>query len=399
MTSVYSVAASLAWFNIAMLVVATLSRKMSFLVKYRTSVLLICAVLEVVRIALPLDFSFAYVICSYKALPALQKAMNMDILPGDEFMKLGMIFIILWAVGSVAVLARTAIKLVRESALRRKYKITENQQLSRVFAEMGLKGAKLTVSEDVCVPMETGVFRARIYLPDLALTDEEAQLVISHEYQHFRSSDTLIKAFYLALSVLFWWNPVVHTFQRSLDRMLELRCDAAVTKKMNKDGKIAYLSSILDVIKQVNVKRSGLPMIATTLVGTQADTFIKQRFELVLDEKRPSRKVQLGAIAGVLIVFLLSYTFIVQPASFPPADEVDVGVEITPENAYIIRAEDGSMKLYVDGEHLWDVDEEMINDELHSSLPIYERSIYEKIIIFGFGNHRMLSNFDPRACD
>lgn len=240
---------------------------------------------------------------------------------------------------------------------------------------MGLKRAELVVSPDVQVPMVAGLFKARIYMPELTLTDEEARLVILHEYQHFRSNDTLVKAFYLALEALFWRNPAVHKFKDRLDQLLELRCDARITKKLNVEGKTAYLTSILSVIKQINGYCPKEQALALPLVDTTVDSRVVQRFKLVLSDEKQSRKSQVVAIAALILVFLLSYMVIVQPASFPNENDPDTGVFISPENSYILVSDDGSMKLYVDGEYFWAVDDVMIKDELHSDLPTYERII------------------------
>jgi len=374
MTSFYSFLVAIAWFNIAMLLVAFLSRKTYFLVKYSTTGLLICAALGIIRMLLPLDFSFTYVIRSYKIMPVIRNIFNSDIMPGSEYLKLGTAIIGVWIAGTVAVLIKTFRQLACEHRFSKQYAIVESAQAERICAKMNLKNTEILVSPDIGIPMVTGIFHAHIYLPEILLTDGQLELIVSHEYQHFKSHDTVIKLFYLALSALFWWNPVVHKFQGELDNLLELRCDANVTKNMDDEGKERYLTSILAVIKQFNgASNENAPVVSASLVQVKSDSLIKQRFNFVLSDYKKAPVAQTLMLSLALVLFLLSFMVIVQPASFPSGDESAVGVSITPENAYILALDNGSMKLYVNGEFFWDVSKADLHDDLHSNLPIYER--------------------------
>lgn len=137
MTSVYFVVSAVVWFNIAMLAVALLCRKTVFLAKYSTTALLLCAALSIIRIALPLDLPFAYVIRSYDIIPAMRRALETDIMPGDEYIKVSTAILLIWAAGMVTVLARTVLQLSRERKLRREYTTVKSEQLSRVFSTWG----------------------------------------------------------------------------------------------------------------------------------------------------------------------------------------------------------------------------------------------------------------------
>lgn len=373
MTSFYSFLVSIVWFNIAMLVVSILSRRTYFLVKYSTSVLLLCAALGIIRMLLPLDFSFAYVISSYKIMPVVRDAFRGDIMPGQEYLKLGTVIIGVWVIGTITVLTKTIRQLIFEDRFRKQYTVVKNKQFERVCAKMNLKKAEFIVTPNIGVPMVTGIFKAHIYLPEIRLTDSQLEMVISHEYQHFKSHDMLIKLFYLALLALFWWNPVVHRFQGELDNLLELRCDANVTKKMDDEGKERYLTSILAVIKQLHIVPNEKYTVASaSLVKVKSESLIKQRFNFVLCDNKKAPIAQTAMASLLIVLFLLSFTVLVQPASFPTGDKIDTGVIITPENSYIVVLGDGSMKLYVDGEFLWDVSKTDLRDDLHSKLPIYE---------------------------
>ncbi len=182
MTSFYSFLVAIVWFNIALLLVSILSRRTYFLVKYSTSVKLICSALGIVRMLLPLDFSFTYVIRSYKIMPVVRDAFNGDIMPGTEYFKLGTAIIGVWVTGTIAVLIKTIRQLILQHKHRKQYTAVENAQVNRVCAKMDLKKAEIIVSPNINIPMVTGIFKAHIYLPELLLTDRQLELILSHEH-------------------------------------------------------------------------------------------------------------------------------------------------------------------------------------------------------------------------
>lgn len=378
MISVYSFLVAMVCYNVTIFIVALLSRKDSFLVKYSTSVLLLFAVLAIARMTFPLDFQFTLVISSYNVLPAVRDVLAMDVLPGPEYMKLGTLLMGIWIFGALVVFVQKGGRMASEIRRVKKYKPVEDFQAERVFARMGLKRARVTVTPDAVVPMETGIFKAYIFLPELDLTDEELELIIRHEYQHFKSGDTLIKIFYLALTAIFWWNPTVYIFQKNLEDLLELRCDANVTRRMDIGEKHAYLSLLLKVLKQTNSRRDD-PVPAAAMLLTKAEApgcFTARRFNYVfnLDKEDPKARKLLMALA--VVIFLLSFMVVIQPAGHPEGDISEVGVAITPENAYILVQEDGTMQLIVDNQYFWNVSENMLDFEPHNILPIhYEEGI------------------------
>lgn len=374
MTSVYSFFVAIICYSITILVVALLSRRDSFLIRYSTSAALLFTVLAIVRMLLPLDFSFTLVIPSYKVLPAVRDALAMDVMAGEEYLKLSTLLICVWTAGALAVIINKVWIMAVGILQVRRYKAVESPRAERVFSEMSLKNAELTVTPDVVMPMVTGVFKAHIFLPELNLTDSDLEFIIRHEYQHFKSRDTLIKVFYMVISAVFWWNPAVYFFQGRLDDLLEFRCDANLTRSMDQNEKHAYLSVILKVLKQAGARgNNGLPTLALPLSKTKAARcVIVRRFEYVFNLDRENPKARNRLMAAAVLVFLLSFMVIVQPAGYPEGDISEAGVAITPENSYILVHEDNSMGLYVNGKFFWDVSEERLDLGPEANLPIYK---------------------------
>jgi len=230
------------------------------------------------------------------------------------------------------------------------YRFVENTQATLIIQRLQLKNARVNVSPDVDIPYVTGLFRANIYLPDVKMPDDVLEVIIKHEHQHFKSRDILIKTFYLLLSIIFWWNPIVHSFRRELDRLLEIQCDAAMVKHMNADERITYLETLLLIGKHVLQKNAVASVSASTLLQAGQIGFLSQRIEVIQNSgKIKSAKMKLVSSALVMLLFMASFLLIVQPARRPPADVVGA-VTISGNNSYILRTVDGEYKLYMDGQ-------------------------------------------------
>lgn len=76
MFSVFSFFVAVLWLNICFYSYLYLRRQTVFLVKFSTPILFLILILGIIRVVLPLDFSFTAVIQSYKILPLGTKALS-----------------------------------------------------------------------------------------------------------------------------------------------------------------------------------------------------------------------------------------------------------------------------------------------------------------------------------
>lgn len=376
----FSVASAVVWFNIAILLVAVLRSKSAFLTRHGVSVLMALFLLGAARFFLPLDFRFSYVIESRHVMPAIQRFLHAELVSGYPYLTPGTALLCVWLAGSCAALYRAARRMWREKEYRDGFHTSPSPQAERVLAGMGARNVSASVVEELGVPMVFGVFRAHVYLPRMELSDAELELVLTHELRHVKTHDTLIKLFYLALCVIFWWNPMVSVFRDELDRLLELRCDAGVVKSLGDEEKKAYLSSILSVMKQAaapGVKQAH-SLDARAFAGSSAlfsngsNAFLKQRFKLVLEAREQPKRAQMATLSVLVAAFLLSYLVIVQPVGQPP--EGEGGVVITPDNSYILIKDD-VWTLYVDGEYFGNLSVAERSVDVFPQLPKYEGGV------------------------
>lgn len=367
---VYSVVSAVIFFNIGLLVIKHFRRNTTFLVQRSTIVLAILAALAFIRLFLPLDLEHAVVISSKAILPAIIDILELPIYKG---LSIGSALLAVWAAGTVFILCKTLYVLVQEIRRIRKYTIIEDARIEQI-AKACLPGeAAVVVTPNVDVPMATGIRKAYIYVPPLILSDEEIRLILLHEYQHVKNRDVCLKLVYLGLKAVFWWNPVVYIFQQEVENLLELRCDAAVTKDMLEQDRVTYLETILNVMKQLAWHHVKPLAGAASLISIKNQGFTQQRFEVVLNQKdNYNRRKTIRSICIIVIVFLCSYFVILQPTHDAP--DIPGGyTEVTRDNAYITVDKNDVMELYVDGEFYETVDEEELKLPPCSDLEIIKK--------------------------
>ncbi|MCI9552206.1 MAG: M56 family metallopeptidase [Acutalibacter sp.] len=212
-------------------------------------------------------------------------------------------------------------------------------------------------------PMGIGLIRKRIFLPDEPYTKQELYYILKHEYTHFCNHDLLIKYLVRLFASLFWWNPAVYLLKKDVSELIEIRCDMTVTKDFERKEQLAYLLTIVRILKGGQPPQEMPPhMLATRLLLNKERKILMERFDMVISKRRLVSKWCRGAFWALFFtLFFLSYCFILQPAYEPPREDIytDSTVhEITDDEWELIIRDDGSYVLVVDDGKEFVIDEE-----------------------------------------
>ncbi len=175
------------------------------------------------------------------------------------------------------------------------YFIVEYIRLKRVLRgsldfEPGVK-----VSNNIKTPFVMGLFAPVIYIPS-NMEEPDITHVIAHEKAHIRHLDHLLKPFaYLLLSV-YWFDPFVWLAYIFFCRDMELACDEAVIKKLDKEERRAYSISLL------NCSTGGyLPAVSPIAFG---EVCVKKRVKRIMSYRKTSR------FAVVFAAFFMAFSFV-----------------------------------------------------------------------------------------
>lgn len=199
-------------------------------------------------------------------------------------------------------------------------------------------------------PFGLGVFHKIIVLPDEAYSDEQLQYILLHEYTHFLHHDTLLKTLVEIFCIVFWWNPVVYLLRRDLEQIVELRCDASVSKRLSKQQRAEYLRTIVFTLEQA-FSKNNTPYSTTNLFLRDNNRNLKERFYIVMEyENKKSHFILITLILIIFFIFFhLSYAYQLQPASNAPASIESGAMDLDPSVNHLQRRLDGSYWMYIKG--------------------------------------------------
>lgn len=374
--SIFSFLNAVFWFNVILIPIAIIQLRGNAAKRYSPVLLAALALLAAVRVFLPVDSSMFLVIRSYHVLRFLQRVLT--------YRPFGLVAVWevtvgLWIAGALTVCIREIYLCQRDRRTWRSWVHVHNERVVSAATALGIPLERIVVTPAVGVPMVSGLFHPRIYLPDADLTDEDWTWVLKHEQTHVKKGDLWIKLLYLVLEGLFFWNPLVPMLEDNLSDLLEFRCDYFVTRNCTDDEKRAYLLAILHVLQHAKAKeekekrsRKSRSHMSAFMVANDSERLLRERVDAVENPrpKRPFLHIIMAVVS--VILFFASYFVLFQPATEPPIFVENGYIEITPENAYVIHTADGKYEVWVDGELLSTISEEVLKADPMNKLIVYE---------------------------
>ena len=394
--SVYSVLTAFLWFNLFILILSFLRWKSGVIFGYQLFPMIAAIVLSLVRLFLPFEPSFVVILHSEHVLSFLLDASRIKVLTlGTTDLTLGWAIFLVLSLVSVLLLTRLLILVHREGRKIQSYAQTEDCRLLSLFQQVmedapSKRTCRLCVTKQVSSPYIFGVFSSTIVVPEpvLSLSDQDVCYILQHEWQHHLEKDVPVKLLVQVLCCVMWWNPLIFLLRHNLNQTLELKCDAGVMKGLDPEQRINYAEALLRVLTicgGTNAPASKAALASIPFSGLasfrkkvgSADTM--QRFDAVLASGHRSKKIGVAVTAVLLLLFLLSFCFVIQPFGLPPEEDLippegssdySRSPTFTKQNAYLVDNQDGTYAFFIDGEYQHTIDSKALNYEPFNLLPV-----------------------------
>jgi len=353
-----------------MVLFSILKRRYVFIRLFGIAPLIALLIFGFVRFFMIFELPITRVISLVSILPALQLALRQQ--SGFLSFSYGNILVLAWILVSALLIVRLAINLAKQRACIARMECGDSeaawQILRCIVGETKLKKKfDIIVSKDVEIPMMTGFFTPTILLPD-NIPANYLKYILIHEWSHFLNHDNWTKLFIKLFCAVFWWNPLTYFLYSDIDYVLEIHCDATATKHMSRAEKLNYVEAAENVIKQVELSRIKIPVFASGITGARNSDKLEERFRLIFSEIRHPKKSALLIVASLACIFLFSYMFVIQPASYPPEESGFTQVDST--TAYIQIESDGAYALYIDSAFIRYLSKDELKIAPHNSLEI-----------------------------
>ncbi|MFK7768907.1 MAG: M56 family metallopeptidase [Mariniblastus sp.] len=167
---------------------------------------------------------------------------------------LALIFLI-WIVGFSFQLLRMGIALASIHRIVGKSLPIETSEIASCTqwnCRTDLSGVRFAQSEEIEVPITTGVFFAKILLPSNTMqrSSEELRMILLHELAHVQRKDLLWQVVIAVVSSVYWFQPLVWLANGLVGREREQACDDLVICKG--ESQVRYACMLLDFASQMS---------------------------------------------------------------------------------------------------------------------------------------------------
>lgn len=345
--TIFSLALTVVWVSFFVILISRFRKQMSVLQYFSIYPLLIVLLFCILRMLLPLELPYTVVIESENILPQIQSFLVTPLFDsGCINISPAFLLGIIWFAGAVIIAARRISTYHRFRHLLDFLPAAEDKRLYQFLAtadkESQSKIRKIIVHSAVESPAIVGCIHPVIILPDIDFEDEELLGIFIHEIAHYKHKHHFIKLVTEIICICFWWNPLLKKLSPETAHALEMHADKTACAKLTQPQQRKYLSAIIKVIGNINQANISNAFSCSFVEETE-EAKLKQRFIMILgNHYKNKRKYNLIVLACVLTIFLLSYSFVLQPYS--ESTSADFGNTESPtsdSNYYFIKTKKG----------------------------------------------------------
>ena len=204
------------------------------------------------------------------------------------------------------------------------YRFCENERINNIFINckknIGLKrNPKLyfgTLNTPACILFS---FKPAVILNEEIinqLSDEELEIILSHELMHIKRKHHIIKIFFDIISIVHWFNPLVWVAKNDYAIVCELDCDKKTLSVMNgKTTEIIYAKTMFHLLElfKANRRWQNRRIEALGFLNT------KQRIKNILNQQDITQiRFLRRAILFILVVSVIAISIYISRSYFYP---------------------------------------------------------------------------------
>lgn len=343
---------------------------------FRGTIKIVFGVIAVIllRMMVPINFPFTKTIYSSKLLIGFGNIVYANVY-GDREILVSDLLLWLWISVAVILLIRYFHKRLKVRRILEQYVIKDTD--TKEYYESFLNDTKIRSIKIAVIPGEKqaaifGVIRPIMILPDAVLEEKTVAHMIRHEIRHYANYDLWLKFLVDLLVVIHWWNPVVYVMRKELSLAFELSNDYMVTRDMPELEKLEYAQTLVQAAKLMSNQQA----YDLNLTGGEC---LETRIQMLLKEKTTGGvRNRLLVAANLLFVFLIMIISLVfvpevfyKESVHYDSEEFEGVFDITPENAYYLKTENG-YELYAYDVYRW-TEKEIAEEFREMGIPVYEK--------------------------
>lgn len=260
-----------------------------------------------VQVELPIESSVSDAVTTLAQSPdeqPLEPSAGLTVQKPSVQVPVGRILFYLWAAAAVLAAAWQMAAYGRFCrSVRRSGQAVADQALLAVLAEesqrLGItRPISLVQTAAVKGPLLMGFVRPQLLLPAKGISPAEAVFILRHELTHYKRCDLWLKLLLCAARCVHWFNPAVYLLVRAASEDMELACDSAVAKGLDKEARYQYGQCILHTAAGGKKAQSGL----TTCFNSSKEGMKMRLREVMSHQPKKRGLVLLAAVLASMLI-------------------------------------------------------------------------------------------------
>lgn len=213
----------------------------------------------------------------------------------------GLLFLLWIALASLFIL----IPLVATLRLRRRLKTARRIDLRNPDYQIKQAGVRVFLSENVSMPLTTGIFGKKIYVPLLwkNWNAECQRLILHHEIAHIRRRDGFVQTLQMLAQALFFFHPLVWLLSRHMNEYREMACDDASVASRH-GYPVEYSRHLVNIAEELVHEQSGCFSVSA-LIRQKQELLNRVKYQIKEDGMKKIPKVAVASVAAVLLLLII----------------------------------------------------------------------------------------------
>ncbi len=215
---------------------------------------------------------------------------------------------IAWLSVTVALIIKKIISYqVYTRFIKANLKEIDNEDIMQLFGEVCREmhvrsNIGLYSYKNINCPMLIGFFKPYIVLPENMLNKTfDLRYILMHEITHHKRGDFLYKWLVQVILSVYFFNPVVYLLRNVVNKYCEISCDEALISKLDKRGKKAYGSALINAL-QVNSDLR--PHTAVSLMLCEDVKQIKERLDAIMQYRPRTNSIIIYTFVLTCLILL-----------------------------------------------------------------------------------------------
>lgn len=360
--TIYTTITSMLWVSVFAVLIIFLGRSLNFKRNYSFNVLWALVILFFLRFIL--NFEIPYYtsgLRSYVYLEAVREALRHCLYIfsyEDDFGKvyyyltIGKVLEIFYLFVVIVLLVKKYLKCKKLYKIIGLLNFTEDKNILNTLEvakkKVGVKkDIKIIVNKSIRTPAIIGYFKPIIVLPLVELNHTQIVTILSHELIHYKYKHIFIKILTEFICAVKWINPIFIILKKEIFNILEFFTDRKLIAVFNHEEKRQYLQGIIKIVENYGNKNNKLGF-SIGLDEENNERVMLQRFKMVLENSyiNKNRFKSCISIFVFVILYIFSYSVIIQPAGKTTMEDYNDDVPIIIDGSYVISDGDRGYTIY-----------------------------------------------------